>query len=273
MNRVLILSACLFHLVALFGIASPCRGHTSVSMDPFESDGCMAGLDNLQDSWAVSGVLAVRNHVGTVCFDAEPGNRIRVVVVIPPKAAYEGDNDVTMALVGPGLPTPDRPVPLGLAAGKGAVFAGVDSALEPYPKRNYLGWWHGVRLDVEIPATGRYEVRAFSPSDWRGEYYLVFTGEDPTRPSSVLENTPLPLPGDITHDEQLTVMDAIQALIITLSVKSLQDPAILAAGDVAPPGDPNRFIAAGNGVIDLGDVVRILRRIAGLDDSIYWPDE
>ena len=248
------------------------RAHIPVPTDPFVRDGCTAGFPNLLDSWAVMGVLVVNGHVGIFCFDAAPGDRITSSVVIPPKAAYEGPNDVTMVLVGHGLPAPSRPVPLGLVEGMGAVFVGPRPPEGDFPKRNFLGWWHGERLDVELPREGRYEVRAFSPSDWKGEYYLVTTGMDPTRPSGALENTPLPTPGDLNHDEKVDLADALQALVIAMGEARPQDSFILAAGDVAPPGDPERFIAAGDGEIDLGDVVRLYRRALGLTNSPLWPD-
>jgi hypothetical protein len=178
-----------------------------------------------------------------------------------------------MVLVGPGLPAPGRDVPHGLKDGYGAIFATKDPSGGPYPKRNYLGWWHGDLIDMDVPQAGRYEVRVFSPSDWRGEYYVVTTGNDPNSPSGNLDDTKLPAPGDVSEDQQVTELDAFQALYLAMGQEVLQNTFILSAADVAPPGDPDNFIVAGDGVIDLGDVVRIFRRALGLDTSPDWPDQ
>src|SRR5687767_8524897 len=110
-------------LALSIGLIAPVKAHSTLSTDPFVQTGCTAGFPNLMDSWAVMGLFVKPTHVGSFCFDAVAGERIKASVVIPPKAAYESPNDVTMVLVGPGLPVPDKPVPLGLKENTGAVFA------------------------------------------------------------------------------------------------------------------------------------------------------
>ena len=258
-------------LLLSFCMSGAAFGHIAAPSNPFAMDGCSGGFSNLEDSWAILGALIVPEHVGIFCFDAVPNQRIKAAVVIPPKAVYEGPSDVTMVLVGPGLPDPSRPVPLGLFEGNGAVFAAARPDEGPFPRRNFLGNWHGPRLDEVLPAAGRYEIRVFSPSDWRGEYFLVTTG-DPDRPSADLTQTPLPTPGDLNDDGRVTVEDAVSGLIIAVGSATIEDTYDLYAGDIAPRGDYERLLIPGDGEINLGDVVRMLRRAVGLDTTPEWPD-
>jgi hypothetical protein len=195
---------------------------------------------------------------------------MRIALVIPPKAAYDGPNDVTMVLVGPGLPLPTQAVPEGLPPGDGAIFAEINPDQGPFPLRNFLGNWYGPNFDINLPATGRFQIRVYSPSDWRGEYILTSAGNDPN--AGTLEDTKLPTPGDINQDGKVDTSDAVQGLIIALGVEPVENTFALMSGDVAPPGDPDRFLVPGDGVIDLSDVTRILRRAVGLDTSPDWPD-
>jgi hypothetical protein len=157
-----------------------------------------------------------------------------------------------------------------LPPGDGAIFAAINPDEGPFPHRNFLGNWYGPRFDLDLPASGRFEIRIFSPSDWRGEYILTSTGNDPN--AGTLEDTQLPTPGDINQDGKVDMSDAVQGLIIALDVEPVENTFALMSGDVAPPSDPDRFLVPGDGVIDLSDVTRILRRAVGLDTSPDWPD-
>ena len=74
------------------------------------------------------------------------------------------------------------------------------------------------------------------------------------------------------QDGTLTIQDAFQILMMALEIQGLPDTFQLAAGDVAPPGDPDNFIIPGDGVLDLADATRVFRRAAGLDQTPDWPD-
>jgi hypothetical protein len=210
-----------------------------------------------------------------ICLNASVGDEIRAAIVIPAKAAYEGPNDVTMVLVGPGLDSPpaNGSVPGGLSPMSGATFATIDAGEGPFPGRNFLGNWYGPKLDETITTAGSYEIRVFSPSDWHGEYILTTTGDDPDSASGNLEDTQLPVPGDADGDGNVTIEDAIAALQVALGASIIPNTFTLTAADVAPPGTPDRFLLPGDGIINLADTVRILRRVAGLDNSPDWPDD
>ncbi|MBW3622732.1 MAG: dockerin type I repeat-containing protein [Armatimonadetes bacterium] len=266
----------LLAVIMLLGVP-PARAHSPVSADPFRRMGCTAGLPDLVESYAVLGVLLALEQVDYICFKAMPGDVVKTQVIVPTKAAYDGANDFTMVLVGPGLPDPGRPVPGGLATGQGAIFAQVRPEDGPFPQWRYQAWWFGPRLDVTLGGSGErtYEVRVYSPSSAVGEYLLTTTGTDPL--SGDLEDTPMPLPGDLNLDGEVTVDDAILALTIALQTKTIENSFALRAGDVAPPGDPIpsrpqfRYLP-GDGVIDLADATRMMRRALGLDRSPNWPD-
>ena len=262
----------------LLAAAPAARAHSPVSADPFRRMGCTAGVPDLVNSYAVLGALLTPNQLDYICFSAGAGGVLKAQIIIPTKAAYDAPNDVTIALVGPGLPAPGRPVPGGLTPGQGAVFAEIRTEDGPFPQHRFESWWFGPRLDVILPddaPTGTYEYRVFSPSGWAGEYLLTTTGSDPT--SGGLEDTPMPTPGDIDQDGQVTVDDGIQALTLALLLTPISSSFALRAGDVAPPGDPMREFPRlrylpGDGVIDLADATRIMRYALGLDNSPDWPD-
>ena len=256
----------------LFAAASAAHAHFPVPSDPFKRQGCTAGLTDLANSWAILGALLTPHQLDYICFNATPDDEIKAAIVIPPKAAYQGPNDVTMLLTGPGLPpiglAPFDPLPMGA----GGIAQTIDPTQGPFPKRNYLGWWYGGLIDVHPPTTGEYEIRVYSPSNWQGEYILTTTGNDPNSASNNLADTKLPTPGDLNQDGVLDMSDVNRALIIALGVEPPNDSFELSAGDVAPPGDVDQLLIPGDGVIDLSDVTRILRRVMGLDTSEDWPD-
>jgi hypothetical protein len=247
--------------------------HTPLPSNPFQQQGCAEGISEWDDSWAVFGALLRKQQVDFICFDAtDPDLRIRAALVIPPKISYDSpDNDVTMVLVGPGLPDPGVPVPDGLSSGDGGIFASIHAEEGPFPSRNYLGWWYGPRIDETLPATGRYELRIYSPSDWHGEYILMTTGNDPNSPTNNLSDTKWPTPGDINQDGSVNLQDAIMGMVIALGIQTPDSSFALSSGDVAPPANIDLLLMPGDGQIDLADVTRILRRVQGLDQSEDWP--
>lgn len=259
-------------IVLLGSVATPVWPHypLPVVLNP---GSCGDTLPDLQNSWAVFGNLISPGQADRICVNASAGDEIRAAIVIPPKAAYEGPNDVTLVLVGPGLDVPSVPPPGGLPQGTGASYASIDASDGPFPTRNFLGNWHGPKLDVLLAVSGHYEIRVFSPSNWRGEYIMTTTGDDPDSGSNNLQDTRLPVPGDLDGNGDVTVGDALAALQVALSASRIPNTFTLTAGDVAPPGDPDRFLLPGNGIIDIGDAVRILRRVVGLDNSPDWPDD
>ena len=260
-------------LAAALGVlgAGPALAHVPLSSDPFKRQGCTAGLSNLGCSWAVLGALLDPRQVDSICFDAQAGDSIKAQATVPPKAAYDGPNDFTLVLVGPGLPPPGRSVPQDLPVGGGAVFGDPPGDVAAR-RRNYLGWWYGAKIDVTLPAVGRYEIRVWSPSMAMGEYFLTTDGDDPTCGSTDLSNTPLPLRGDLNGDGRVTDDDAFRALVIALGVVPVTDSYELFSADVAPTGDFDLKLKPGDGVVDLGDVTRILRRSRGYDAADTWPD-
>jgi hypothetical protein len=259
-------------LVCLGAVSSPAWPHypLPVVLNP---GACGDTLPDLQNSWAVFGDLAASGQADRICVSASAGDEIKAALVIPAKAVYQGPNDVTMVLVGPGLDAPSIAVPGGLTQGEGAKFAATDPQEGPFPLRNFLGNWYGPKLDETVAVSGNFEIRVFSPTNWRGEYILTTTGDDPDSASSNLQDTPLPVPGDLDGSGKVTVEDAVSAIQVALGASRIPNTFTLTAGDVAPPGDPDRFLLPGDGVIDIGDAVRILRRVAGLDNSLDWPDD
>jgi hypothetical protein len=107
----------------------------------------------------------------------------------------------------------------------------------------------------------RLEVRQHTLENGSG-WYTLFTGFDagPT--------LPLPLrKGDLNYDGSVDVGDAVIGLRIVVGEISPVPPGLLAQGDVAPKKPDG---ASGDGVIDVDDVIRILRRTVGLEPD-PWP--
>ncbi len=251
------------------GSAGTAWAHSPISTNPFIQEGCSAGLPDLVEAYAVLGAFQRADQTDYVCLDAPAGFALSAVPVIPFKAVYDAPNDVSLALVGPGLPVPTRPVPgAPLDTGWGVVYGSTATDAGSFPQRTSFGAWHGQELKVTLPQAVRYEVRVYSPGAWRGEYMLIAGPLD----ALLDEDTKLPLPGDMDADGAVTGIDAIKALSVALDIEPIENTLSLNAGDVAPPGQPSKGYVHGDGIIDVADATRIFRKAMGLETGSRWPD-
>ncbi len=107
----------------------------------------------------------------------------------------------------------------------------------------------------------RLEIRQRTTQARKG-WYTLFTNFD-AGPS-----LPMPeLPGDLNGDQRRDTLDAVLALQIIAGVRSVPNPIWLKIGDISPKHPDGSY---GDGSINIGDVIHLLRRAIGLEPD-PWP--
>lgn len=273
MKRTLIL----LFLSALSGIwgSQPASAHVTVfadtpAADPLQNAYQYPVEGTIEPLFAINGFLSAPNQVDYVTFTAEAGERFVGFTMNPSKhgaRAFSPD----FALIGPGLPAPQGPVPFLIPDGYGALlFPTPDDREVAEEQLGYGPLLEGPLHEVEITTPGKYYVAVYDPEGRSGHYLLSIGSSEDEDLIPDIERYTIPAFGDVKEDGVVNVEDALlvlQAVVRKADLTSRQK----FAGDVGMREDRANFVSPGNGVIGLGDAIRILRRATGLEGGEGWP--
>ncbi len=107
-------------------------------------------------------------------FDGKYGDKVRVQIGVPQLEQYRLLRPL-VAVVGPGMPAPDRPLPFTLPAGYGAlIYDTAAQSVENY-KESYTGTasWRFSSEDFFLPAAGSSYIVAFTPNGVEGKLWMT----------------------------------------------------------------------------------------------------
>ncbi|MFN8474323.1 MAG: hypothetical protein U0822_19165 [Anaerolineae bacterium] len=141
---------------------------------PFDADTPFVVKDPTV-STAVYATLDTPTDKDYYVFDGAAGDSILLEMTIP-QILGQDDFAPTMALIGPGLPTPELPSEIAqLDSASGAiVIPAPDGApqpfFEPFSRTSY---WRRQSQRVVLPASGRYTVVVWDPAARSGRYVFV----------------------------------------------------------------------------------------------------
>ena len=107
-------------------------------------------------------------------FDGQYGDKVHVQVGVPQLERYRLLRPL-VAIVGPGMPAPDRPLPFSLPAGCGALI--YDTAAESVENftESYTGTtsWRFEAEDFYLRGTGSAYIVAFTPDGQEGKFWMA----------------------------------------------------------------------------------------------------
>jgi hypothetical protein len=107
-------------------------------------------------------------------FDGDYGDMVRIQVGVPQLERYRLLRPL-VAVVGPGMPAPDRRLPFALPAGYGAlIYDTAAQSVENY-KESYTGTssWLFSTEDFYLPAGGETYIVAFTPNGDEGKFWIT----------------------------------------------------------------------------------------------------
>lgn len=138
-------------------------------------------------SWAFYGRVTPAGAPQYFAIDGRAGDRLYATLEVPEIDGLQ-EFRPSLALIGPGLPAFDAPPDVTLPAESGGVRVD-DARVTPRARfdEQFSGtsYYRGPRLDLPLPADGRYYVIVFDESGATGKYTLaigtreVFGGGDP----------------------------------------------------------------------------------------------
>jgi len=143
-------------------------------------------IENLSTSFAFYRDLAVSTQVDVYTFEAEAGADFHAAINIPAIRGLE-DYEVTMALVGPGLPEVDHDVlPTEHPEGLGALIFPSEVSedfFEPFTQTNY---WGRQSVDMALPESGAYYLLVWNEEGEMGKYVLATGRAEVFAPGDIL---------------------------------------------------------------------------------------
>lgn len=253
----------------------PASAHVTVFMDahedqPLENAFPYPVEGTLEPLFAVNGFLSKPGQVDYLTFTARPGDPFLGFTVNPLKTGAR-EFAPSFALIGPGLPQPSGAVPFLIPEGYGAQIYPTPKEREVSEEQfGYGALLEGPQYPVEIATEGRYYVAVYDPEGRSGHYILsIGTSEDESLIPNVEQYT-IPRFGDVKEDGKVDAADAMLVLDAVVRKVTLTARQKFSA-DVGPVGDAENQISPGNGEVDLGDAVRILRYSLGLEGGESWP--
>lgn len=107
-------------------------------------------------------------------FDGKYGDKVKVQIGVPQLERYRALRPL-VAVVGPGMPAPDQPLPFTLPAGYGAlIYDTAAQSVENYTE-SLTGTtsWRYASEDFYLPAAGASYVVAFTPNGEDGKFWLA----------------------------------------------------------------------------------------------------
>jgi len=227
-------------------------------------------LESIVPLWAINGFLYKPGQVDYITFTAKKGDEFHAFTVNPNK---NGAKEFTpsFALIGPGLPAPAGTVPFIVPQGQGAqVFTTPTNRDFSDEQFGYGALLATPEQVVVLPADGRYYAAVFDPQSKSGHYILsIGQSEDETLIPDITKFT-IPKFGDLNEDGQVDDADA-RILLSSAVGKVVLTARQRFSADVSPVGDTSNQVSPGDGVVDVADVSRVLRRALNLDAGDSWP--
>jgi pimeloyl-ACP methyl ester carboxylesterase len=121
--------------------------------------------------WFVLGHLDSADDVDMAKLDYKAGDRFKAEMFI---AAHEElrDFNPNIALIGPGLPQPTEPLPFEVPPGMGVIVARGGSTFDYHDIFTQMIYWPRAKIDIIMPATGRYYVATWGEPVGMARYAL-----------------------------------------------------------------------------------------------------
>jgi pimeloyl-ACP methyl ester carboxylesterase len=121
--------------------------------------------------WFVLGHLSSPDDVDMAKLDYKAGDRFKAEMFI---AAHEElrDFNPNIALIGPGLPQPTEPLPFEVPPGMGVIVARGGSTFDYHDIFTQMIYWPRAKIDITMPATGRYYVATWGQPVGMARYAL-----------------------------------------------------------------------------------------------------
>lgn len=121
--------------------------------------------------WFVLGQLQSADDVDMAKLDYKAGDRFKAEMFIPAHEELR-DFNPNIALIGPGLPQPTQPLPFEVPPGMGVIVATSDSTFDYFDVFTQMTYWPRAKIDITMPATGRYYVATWGEPVGMARYAL-----------------------------------------------------------------------------------------------------
>ena len=121
--------------------------------------------------WFVLGELTSADDVDMAKFDYQQGDRFKAEIFIPGHEELREFNP-NIALIGPGLPKPNAPLPFEIPEGMGAIVATSDGTFDYFDIFTQMVYFPRAKIEVVMPQTGRYYVAVWGEPVGMARYAL-----------------------------------------------------------------------------------------------------
>lgn len=121
--------------------------------------------------WFVLGELSSAQDVDMVKFDYKGGDHFKAIIFIPGHEELREFNP-TIALIGPGLPKPDGPLPFDLPAGMGVITATSTGTYDYFDIFTQMVYFPRAQIELDMPQTGRYYMAVWGEPIGMARYAL-----------------------------------------------------------------------------------------------------
>jgi hypothetical protein len=172
----------------LFLLMRPAPAHAE---QPILEPGDYGGFDNPQPvpepwfMWFVMGKLHNDTDIDVSAFDYPAGQRFKAEMYIP---AHDDLKEFSpdIALVGPGLPQPNEPLPFQLPQGMGAIVARSTSTYAYFDVFTQMTYFPRAKIEIEqMPQSTRYYMVVFGKPVGRALYALDIGIMETFAPSAI----------------------------------------------------------------------------------------
>jgi len=170
-------------IVALPAVANSPWKYRAVVID--------GGTTDLSSAYALGDVeqASIGYHHATTAapelwfsFAGKYGDKVHVQIGVPQLEPYRLLRPL-VAVVGPGMPAPDRPLPFDLPAGYGALLYDTAAQSVDNYTESYTGTksWRFAAEDIYLPASGPCYIVGFTPNGGEGKFWMAVGEKDAFR--------------------------------------------------------------------------------------------
>ena len=121
--------------------------------------------------WFLLGELSSASDVDMARFDYQAGERFKAEIFIPGHEELRSFNP-HLALIGPGLPSPDQPLPFVIPDGMGAIVATSQDTYDYFDIFTQMVYFPRAKIELVMPRTGRYYVAVWGAPVGMARYAL-----------------------------------------------------------------------------------------------------